>query len=76
MRPFIKNIGIFIGAMVLLALIANVVRTSKEEVRTVSLSELATSIQQKSVKKIEVMNSDLAITATDGKKMVSRKEVG
>lgn len=74
MRSFLKNIGIFVVAMVLLALIANLVRTSKSEVRTVALSDLATSIQRKEVKKIQVMESDLTITLNDGKEEISRKE--
>lgn len=76
MRSFLKNIGIFVGAMVLLAVIANVVRASKDDVRTVSLSELAASIQRKEVKKIVVMNSDLTITKSDDKEEKSRKEPG
>lgn len=74
MRSFLKNIGIFVGAMVLLAVVANVVRASKEDVRTVSLSELATSIQRNEVKQIDVTNSDLTVTKTDDKKEQSRKE--
>lgn len=74
MRSFLKNIGIFVIAMVVLALVANLVRTSKSEVRTVGLSELAASIQRKEVKKIQVMETELSIERTDGKKDVSRKE--
>lgn len=74
MRSFLKNIGIFVGAMVLLAVIANVVRASQTDVRTVSLSELATSIQRSEVKKIEVAESDLSITKSDDKEERSRKE--
>jgi len=74
MRSFLKNIGIFVIAMIVLAFVANLVRTSKSEVRTVGLSELAASIQRKEVKKIQVMETELSIERTDGKKDVSRKE--
>lgn len=74
MRSFLKNIGIFVVAMVVLALVANLVRTSKTEVRTVGLSELAASIQRKEVKKIEVMDTVLNITRADDKQEISRKE--
>ncbi len=74
MRALLKNIGIFVIAMVVLALVANFVRTSKNEVRTVAISELAAGIQRKEVKKIEVMDADLTITRVDGKTEVSRKE--
>ena len=74
MRSFLKNLGIFVIAMVLLAFIANLVRTSKVEVRTVGLSELAASVQRKEVKKIQVMESELKITKADGAQELSRKE--
>lgn len=74
MRSFLKNIGIFVIAMVVLAFVANLVRTSKSEVRTVGLSELAASVQRKEVKKIQVMESELKITKADGAQELSRKE--
>jgi cell division protease FtsH len=74
MRSFLKNLGIFVIAMVVLAFIANLVRTSKVEVRTVGLSELAASVQRKEVKKIQVMESELKITKADGAQELSRKE--
>jgi hypothetical protein len=74
MRSFLKNIGIFVIAMVVLAFVANLVRTSKVEVRTVGLSELAASVQRKEVKKIQVMESELKITKADGAQELSRKE--
>lgn len=74
MRSFLKNIGIFVIAMVVLAFVANIVRTSKSEVRTVGLSELAASVQRKEVKKIQVMESELKITKADGAQELSRKE--
>jgi cell division protease FtsH len=74
MRSFLKNIGIFVIAMVVLAFVANLVRTSKVEVRTVGLSELAASVQRKEVKKIQVMESELKITKADGAPELSRKE--
>ncbi len=76
MRTFLKNIGIFVIAMIILALIANVVRTSKEEVRSVALSEVAAQIQRKEIKKIEILDATLTIQTTDGKKETSRKELG
>ncbi|MCX6781042.1 MAG: ATP-dependent zinc metalloprotease FtsH [Candidatus Magasanikbacteria bacterium] len=76
MRSFLKNLGIFVVAMVLLAFIANVVRVSKEVTPTIGLSELAASIGRKEVKTVEVMDQDLTITLADGKKEISRKETG
>ncbi len=76
MRSLLKNLAIFVAAILLLAVIANIVRGSKNDSRTIGISELASEIQQKQVKKIDVMNVDLAIEKVDGTKEISRKEDG
>ena len=76
MRSLLKNLAIFVAAILLLAVIANIVRGSKNDSRTIGISELASEIQQKQVKKIDVMNVDLAIEKVDGTKEISRNEDG
>ena len=76
MRTFLKNIGIFVVAMALLALIAQGVRSTKTAPTEVGLSEVAAAIEKNDVQKIEVNNVDLRVTKRDGTVLVSRKEVG
>ncbi len=75
MRALLKNVLIFVVAMGVLALFANNMRATGEKPREASLSEIATLVQKREIKKIEVLDSELRVTKTDGSKLTSRKEI-
>lgn len=75
-RSLLKNILIFVVAMAALAAVANVMRTSTQDVREIGVSDIAAQIQKKEIKKIEILDSELRITKSDGSKEKSRKEFG
>lgn len=74
MKTFLKNLVYAIFVFIALSALFALVRAPKQTIETVTLSKLATQVNEGSVKEIAVENNDLSITLSDDKKEKAKKE--
>ncbi len=73
-KNLIKNIIYIIAIFFLIALVFSPWMQTKEQPKTIGLTELVGQINQEKIDRITVNGSDLEITAKDNVKEISRKE--
>lgn len=74
MKAFLKNLVYAILVFVALSALFSILRAPKETIETVTLSRLATQVNEGSVTEIAVESNTLSITLADGKKESAKKE--
>ena len=74
MKSFLKNLAYAVFVFIALSVLFSLVRTPKETIETVTLSRLATQVNEGAVKEIAVEGNDLSITLSDDKKELAKKE--
>lgn len=74
MKPLVKNILLTLLIFILIASFASLIYSPFEEIKKISLGELAQEIQKGNVIRIEVSGNMLNIELKDGTKQESRKE--
>src|SRR3990167_9789128 len=76
MNPIIKNVIVFLVAMIAVGAFFSLYTAGPQKSETVGIEMLIGQIKNEQVKKIEVKGETLAIELSDGKKELAHKEPG
>ena len=76
MRSILRPLGIVFAILISLAFVASLFAQPGQTVTPIAISELASKLNEGSIKEITVRTDDVSVTSSDDKKFSSKKEAG